>query len=652
MTKVIIFGGGVAGLTAAHELLTRGIEVELYEKSSQVGGLAETQWFQQEVGGQKITLPGEHGFRLFPSFYRHVGDSMKRTPVRPGSDKTIADCLRPTRTQGVAFEGDKLQSIRFERTMPRSSESVSRSIVRALFQMRLDPGDMYRFQMKMVQYMTSCSERRLSEYEKVSWWEYLEGDRYTPRFQRYLNSVPRTLVAMDAKRSDGRTQSNVLIQHMLDHLSAGSSVDRVLDGPTSARWIEPWTRYLRELGATITTGVPLLRFNTDGRGAITGAVIKTAMGEAEVKADYYVAALPIRALQKIISRANAEEDAVRCTHGNLSLLKLLDYPLDRALAPLSGVQYYLEHDVSILPGHVFLPDSAWGLSLVSQAQFWGDDFRRKWGGGKYAGIISVDVANFDDPFELIDAAGNKVTRTARSASEDEFARGVWQQIQNSFDAPESVQNEPMQVFDNDYLELREWKLPKAMPPYHLDALLPQVGGDGAEVLINPPGSWDLRAGPAGRYGVHLGKLVVAGTYMQTFTGLPTMESANESARHAVNAILESLHHPGERCTIWPIEGAEPRDLDNLKDLDQELFSRGEPHFMEILGIDRLISSMMPAGASLADGELSRLVERFYPAGLTVDAEAVRRTRAKRSRPFDPLSDQLAALGQLFRMGVR
>jgi hypothetical protein len=113
-----------------------------------------------------------------------------------------------------------------------------------------------------------------------------------------------------------------------------------------------------------------------------------------------------------------------------------------------------------------------------------------------------------------------------------------------------------------------------------------------------------------------------------------------------------LDHPAERCPIWPIEGAEPRDLDNLKDLDHELFCRGQPHFMQILGIDRLISSMMPQGASLPDGELSRLIERFYPAGMTYDRETARRARLRRTRPFDPLSDQLAALGQLFRMGVR
>ena len=31
-TKVIILGGGVAGMSAAHELAERGFEVEVYER--------------------------------------------------------------------------------------------------------------------------------------------------------------------------------------------------------------------------------------------------------------------------------------------------------------------------------------------------------------------------------------------------------------------------------------------------------------------------------------------------------------------------------------------------------------------------------------------------------------------------------------------
>jgi 15-cis-phytoene desaturase len=36
--KVAILGGGVAGLTAAHELSERGFSVEIYEQANVLGG--------------------------------------------------------------------------------------------------------------------------------------------------------------------------------------------------------------------------------------------------------------------------------------------------------------------------------------------------------------------------------------------------------------------------------------------------------------------------------------------------------------------------------------------------------------------------------------------------------------------------------------
>jgi len=38
MPKVIILGGGVAGMSAAHELIERGYEVDVYEKHHQYAG--------------------------------------------------------------------------------------------------------------------------------------------------------------------------------------------------------------------------------------------------------------------------------------------------------------------------------------------------------------------------------------------------------------------------------------------------------------------------------------------------------------------------------------------------------------------------------------------------------------------------------------
>src|SRR5262245_64420487 len=91
---VIVIGGGVAGLTAAHELSERGAAVTVYERRPDWGGKARSQFVPGTAAGGRKPLPGEHGFRFYPRFYKHVIDTMHRIPV--GGGRSVADRLRPT----------------------------------------------------------------------------------------------------------------------------------------------------------------------------------------------------------------------------------------------------------------------------------------------------------------------------------------------------------------------------------------------------------------------------------------------------------------------------------------------------------------------------------------------------------------------------
>ena len=42
MNNVIVIGGGIAGLTVAHELINLGYDITLLERNDIVGGLART----------------------------------------------------------------------------------------------------------------------------------------------------------------------------------------------------------------------------------------------------------------------------------------------------------------------------------------------------------------------------------------------------------------------------------------------------------------------------------------------------------------------------------------------------------------------------------------------------------------------------------
>src|SRR5215216_3191309 len=99
MTRVAILGGGVAGLSAAHELAERGFEVVVLEARDIPGGKARSLPVPGSGTGGRADLPAEHGFRFFPgstaTCRTRCGASGSATrPPSTASPAPRASCLR------------------------------------------------------------------------------------------------------------------------------------------------------------------------------------------------------------------------------------------------------------------------------------------------------------------------------------------------------------------------------------------------------------------------------------------------------------------------------------------------------------------------------------------------------------------------------
>ena len=148
-------------------------------------------------------LPGEHGFRFFPAFYRNLFDTMRRTPIFDEKGKVLCtafDQLNATPHPAIAAGlGGQPKDV----AAGISSIWQSNQMLKLL---RNDLGfqlsDLFGLEYYMLRYLTSCSARREKEAEPINLVQYIGGDDPSRRFSKaaldFLNHAPRALAAMSA----------------------------------------------------------------------------------------------------------------------------------------------------------------------------------------------------------------------------------------------------------------------------------------------------------------------------------------------------------------------------------------------------------------------------------------------------------------------
>jgi hypothetical protein len=384
-----------------------------------------------------------------------------------------------------------------------------------------------------------------------------------------------------------------------------------MNAPTTLGWFLPWRRYLEAQGVVFRRAAlealrPVRVTVPDGSGGTVDedhvwAAIRvepTPMdpGSPEVvMRDYLVLALPATEASALVATLPDWPDGKRLRDAldvqNPPAPAAGRHPVDYLgadLAHLSGVQFYFDADVRCIDGHALYLDAPWRLSAISQPQFW--DQQRGWWDG-YRGLLSVDVADWGTPH----TSGG--TDSAWDSTRDEIARLVWRQLAErvavkarpGLPLPIAFHLDRHLVIDRATGKPARNRTPLLLTrtgrypgrPGRLDPGRPFVGYEVYGVTVGPT--------------LGLGRLVMCGTHMQTHTRLTTMEAANESARHAVNGVLEAERFRGARCRIWNIEDPETLGLADLRywiDLDAELYARGLPHMVEILDLDAVPAGLL------------------------------------------------------------
>jgi len=75
MESIVIFGAGIAGLSAAHELVQLGYTVSVYEATDQPGGFYKSSRLSED------NMPSEYSWHGMGPWYHNTFDLMQKIPL-------------------------------------------------------------------------------------------------------------------------------------------------------------------------------------------------------------------------------------------------------------------------------------------------------------------------------------------------------------------------------------------------------------------------------------------------------------------------------------------------------------------------------------------------------------------------------------------
>jgi uncharacterized protein with NAD-binding domain and iron-sulfur cluster len=451
LPKIVIIGGGVAGLSAAHELQERGFAVTVYERRENkkktpennllvaLGGKARSflvesdhayGWPNNDPAKKKhiVDLPAEHGFHFFPGFYQHIVDTFRRIPLSDRPGKFVSDNL--VKIEHAAYAREDRPFFRFATAQADTVRQYWKGLRRVFLQnpsLGLSTYEAAFAASKLVNAMTMCDERREAELDAVSWADYMDAREMSDAYRTaIIDGLTQNFVAMDSRLSSARTSINILARLLHDMTTPGRTADRVLNGPMNEAWIDPWRKYLmggEEPGSSNTRDIrrgqkpvefkpgEVGSFSFDAAASrITGinlvirnhkGVVISSEGVSAVEPTEYILAVPVEAARTILNATAARYPQI---FEHAPALKWIN---DLVVSWMAGIMFYLKKDVEMCPGHIVYLNSRWAITSISQNQFWrkqmpersneneGKDKRAK--NPAVGGILSVILSDWDRP---------------------------------------------------------------------------------------------------------------------------------------------------------------------------------------------------------------------------------------------------------------
>lgn len=552
MANIAIFGAGIAGLSAAHELARRGHQVDIYESLSECGG-----FFRSGRQAQWPYSPTEYSWHGFGPWYHNTFDLLRQIPSDESHSLYETGLSRPI-DFGLAPDHGRAQFNDGWIMVP-----VSR-----MFQMR--GFDSWRWGWLMLK-TWSAHQRSREQYARISAaeaWRPLLSRRgwlsWRACFGPWIGS-DWTNVSLHQAGEFFRKQLTSQPRHSHPADRDGPAWTQgagdgwvLLTGPSSECWFDRWVVELERHGVRFHYNHPLEKLEFDGH-RITSAEIT---GGRNIRADWYISAVNPFSMVEILRRTPQLEAQDQ--------LRLFAPLVQRG--PHVQVSFRLAFQERIRWPRprtaLILSDSEFNLTMFACEQVWrsqaalGAGVKSLWTGT--ACVSTVPGRRFGVPLE----------RCTRAQFQEE--------VQTQILACDSLDQMIREA--NDGRSLRSFRI-ASFEVWHEWQFSPAGIRSPQPKWVNTTQTQAFQPTQI----TPVPNLLLAGAHTSTAADVWSIEAAVESGRRAAQKI-----EPG--VTVLP--QYVPIGLRILRRLDDGLYRLGWPHLLDLLVVLGLILGLVAIALGL------------------------------------------------------
>ena len=273
--KAAIFGAGVAGLSAAIELVDRGYDVEIYEKRKVLGGKVSV-W--KDSDGDSI----ESGLHIVFGGYEQLQTYLERVGA--------SDNYLWKEHSLIYAEPDGKQSFFKKANLP----SPWAEVIGGLQTDFLTLWDKISLIKGLYPALAGNEEYfRSQDHMTYSEWHRLRGAS-EHSLQKLWRAIALAMNFIEPNVISARPMLTIFKYFGTDYAATKFAFFRENPGESM---IEPMRRYIQSKGGRIFIDAKLTRFELNENNTITRAVLSDGH---VVKADAYISALPVHSVKKIL----------------------------------------------------------------------------------------------------------------------------------------------------------------------------------------------------------------------------------------------------------------------------------------------------------------------------------------------------------------